>query len=317
MDSIEVRRVRPGELDAMLAFRTTTGVPLIGRERYLRELDEGMYRTDWSWVATSGRDIVGRALWWGPSGASSPSALDCLFVDDALDRPAPIAASLLDAGHAAFRANDPLGALPEYHLELPNGWRGDPSSATAVAWRLRAAARAGLGATIERRRFEWVDGWPLPERRARLRFLPAGDGAFLAAFRRVAEGSLDLHTLREVAARGPAAQAADDLAFYSSLPGRRDGWRLAFDRGDAVIGLIIPSRSAYDASVSYLGVVPEARGHGYVDDLLAEITHVHAGAGSPRITGTTDATNRPMLAAFDRAGYRATSTRIVLSESRA
>ena len=59
--------------------------------------------------------------------------------------------------------------------------------------------------------------------------------------------------------------------------------------------LTIPSRSADNASVSYLGVVPTHRGHG--DDLLAEITRQHADNGAPQITGTTDTTNAPMAAA--------------------
>jgi ribosomal protein S18 acetylase RimI-like enzyme len=81
----------------------------------------------------------------------------------------------------------------------------------------------------------------------------------------------------------------------------------------ALVGFAIPSRSAYHPSVSYLGVLPRFRGRGFVDDLLAEITHIHAEAGAERITGTTDTTNAPMAAAFGRAGYRNTACRIVLS----
>jgi ribosomal protein S18 acetylase RimI-like enzyme len=87
---------------------------------------------------------------------------------------------------------------------------------------------------------------------------------------------------------------------------------VAYDAAGERVGFIIPSRSAYDASVSYLGVVPEFRGQGYVDDLLAEITHVHADAGARRITGTTDTTNAPMAAAFLRGGYTIAATRIVI-----
>jgi hypothetical protein len=50
-----------------------------------------------------------------------------------------------------------------------------------------------------------------------------------------------------------------------------------------------------------------------VDDLLAEITHMHAGAGAQRITGTTDTTNAPMAAAVLRGGYTITKLRIVIS----
>lgn len=124
--------------------------------------------------------------------------------------------------------------------------------------------------------------------------------------------SLDELTQRTLAELGPEAQAEDDLDFYTGLPGRRSAWRLATDLTGAEVGLIIPSRSAYAASVSYLGVYPEHRGHGYGRDLLAEITHRHRADGADRITGTTDLDNRPMLRAFIASGYRATGCRLVL-----
>ena len=65
--------------------------------------------------------------------------------------------------------------------------------------------------------------------------------------------------------------------------------------------------------VAYLGVVPELRGNGYVEDLLAEITHLLAVAGAQWIQADTDLANRPMAAAFQRAGYRNFAVRIVLS----
>ncbi|MFG3558636.1 GNAT family N-acetyltransferase [Micromonospora sp. NPDC047557] len=66
-------------------------------------------------------------------------------------------------------------------------------------------------------------------------------------------------------------------------------------------------------NVGYLGVVPEFRGRGYVDEVLAEITRLHAANGESRITATTDMDNAPMAAAFGRAGYRNTEIRINLS----
>jgi hypothetical protein len=53
--------------------------------------------------------------------------------------------------------------------------------------------------------------------------------------------------------------------------------------------------------------------NGYVDDILAEVTRVHAERGAARITATTDLGNAPMAAAFGRAGYRNVQARIILS----
>jgi ribosomal protein S18 acetylase RimI-like enzyme len=65
--------------------------------------------------------------------------------------------------------------------------------------------------------------------------------------------------------------------------------------------------------VGFLGVVPAQRGHGYADDLLAEITHLLAEDGATTIRADTDGTNTPMVAAFERLGYHRFALRVVAS----
>ena len=78
----------------------------------------------------------------------------------------------------------------------------------------------------------------------------------------------------------------------------------------------MPSATPYHRNVGYLGVLPSHRGRGLVDDLLGEVTRIHAEAGADLITATTDMTNLPMAAAFDRAGYLVTEIRLVLEAPR-
>ncbi len=78
--------------------------------------------------------------------------------------------------------------------------------------------------------------------------------------------------------------------------------------------LAVPSATPYHRNVGYLGVVPEQRGKGLIDEVLAEITRFHAAAGADRVTATTDTVNVPMAAAFDRAGYEVTEIRLVLED---
>ena len=78
--------------------------------------------------------------------------------------------------------------------------------------------------------------------------------------------------------------------------------------------MILPTRNDHGAVLGYLGVVPGLRGRGYIHDLVAETTRFHAARAEPRITATTDTTNLPMAAAFERAGYQAYGIRYVLSE---
>ena len=55
--------------------------------------------------------------------------------------------------------------------------------------------------------------------------------------------------------------------------------------------------------INFIGVVPEHRGRGYVDDLLAEGTAALHAAGAERVRADTDTRNLPMALAFRRAGY--------------
>jgi ribosomal protein S18 acetylase RimI-like enzyme len=50
-------------------------------------------------------------------------------------------------------------------------------------------------------------------------------------------------------------------------------------------------------------VVPQQRGRGYVDDLLAQAVATLADAGASVIRADTDVANVPMANAFRRAGF--------------
>ncbi len=103
------------------------------------------------------------------------------------------------------------------------------------------------------------------------------------------------------------------MDFYLGCPGRREWWRVAHTPDGQVAGLALPSSTPYARNVGYLGVVPEFRGHGYVDDLLTEIILIHAESGAELITATTDTGNAPMAAAFARAGFRTSEIRMLYS----
>jgi RimJ/RimL family protein N-acetyltransferase len=66
---------------------------------------------------------------------------------------------------------------------------------------------------------------------------------------------------------------------------------------------VIPAHNAYNPIIAYLAVLPQHRGHGYIDDILAEGTRVLCEQDPPRIRATTDVGNVPMAKAFQRAGY--------------
>lgn len=307
------RSTTGADLDRVLACTITEPISWIPADRYRAELADGQYRPEWTWIAEDSGQIVARALWWGLPASAYPLALDCVYVHDSVSDRIGLAAALLAAGHDAFRAQS-APKLPQYDLNLPNDWRSDPAVSAAVGWRRTAAARAGLSGELERLRYEWTPGAGVPDSSERLTFTPEpNDEVFLSALRRIAAGSLDETTRKNVAAFGAEQQARRDMDLYRSMPGERDWWRLAYTTDGRLAGLAMPNRNPYGPVVGYLGVVPELRGCRYIDDILAEITRFHAANGAHRITATTDMTNLPMAAAFERASYRNYGVRLVLS----
>ena len=299
------------DVEAVAAAGAGDPLRWVMRELFEEDLAADRYRPGWTWLALDGRRILARAVWWGRGGV--PLALDCLWADPAAGDSALLAERVLAAGLDSLRAAGRTRP-PPCELRLPSAWREDAGVLRGVEWRRRACASAGLTRELERLQWRWeADGGHVPEPPVRLRFEPADDGAFLDAFRRVATGSLDVTTRRAVDDLGLDAAVGEQLAFYRSAPGERAWWRLAREADGRLAGFVIPSATERGPNVGYLGVVPEARGRGLVDELLAFATRLHAASGARAISATTDATNEPMAAAFARAGYAVVEVRLVLS----
>ena len=307
------RRAIAEDLDRVAAVTVAEPVSWIAADRYRAELAAKRYRPEWTWIAEEGDQIVARALWWGRSDSALPVALDCLYVEDSIEDKAELAASLLIAGHRWF-SEQGAKTPPMFNISLANDWHDDPAARSAIAWRHSAASAAGLTHEVERLQFEWTPRVGVPEPTGRLMFRPEPDDALmLALFRRVAEGSLDDETRKNLASVGADETARLDLEFYLDAPGRREWWRTAHTPDGVLVGLAIPSATEYHRNVGYLGVLPEARGRGYGAEILAEITRIHAAEGAEKITATTDLGNLPMATGFHRAGYRNTATRVFFS----
>ncbi|MFE9631778.1 GNAT family N-acetyltransferase [Streptomyces sp. NPDC006463] len=297
----------PADLARAVAYPADGPIAALTAEKIREELAAGQFRPEWIWFAEDeDGEVLARALWWGRADSERPIALDCLQVRASVADPAAVAAGLLAAGHAAF------GNLPVFNISLPRGWRTEPELAAAVAWRQEAAYRSGLTREIERLRYEWTPEAGTAGPTGRLVFRDGTDEEFLDAFVRLSAGSLDLHTQTELRSMDAEQLAREDVEFYLDCPGERSWWRLAHLPDGTLAGMAIPSATPYHRNVGYLGVVPEQRGQGLIDEILGEITRFHAAEGAERITATTDTANAPMAAAFDRAGYQVSEIRLVL-----
>ena len=315
------------ELERLRPLLVADPASPLAAEQFRIRFDSGEYRPEWSWIAEEepGEDAVALAIWWGTAREKLPAALDGLYVANTAgsrqaagaDYRVGLVAWLLTAGHETLAAAG-LKRPPDFHLLLPADWRNRTDVAGAVSWRLDAARRAGLTNMLERFRYEWTSTAGMPHARGLLTFREEDhDDLFVELFSRVLTGTLDATSRKEAAVSGARTQARQDVRFYREhMTGERSWWRVAQTSSGELAGFGIPSRNTEVPVVGYLGVLPEHRGHGYVDEILAEITRVLvAEAGATKIRADTDLENQPMAAAFQRADYQNVGRRLVLSAS--
>jgi RimJ/RimL family protein N-acetyltransferase len=312
VSDLVIRPLHAGEAALFVSY-PHDAVPLVGVQRsYAENLDRREYRPEWSWVALRDGEVVARAAWWAGPDDTHPAALDWFDPGAGPDRLA-VGAALLSAAHRTMRTED--GELPEYHLFLPPAWRDVPAARAAGEERITAAGLAGLRPFVERLSYRWTAGCPLPEPSRRLEFRAADDEAVLAVLRRVLAGTLDAFSRRDVRRHGLDQAAKTQFEKLQWFPGPREWWRLGYDRTGEVVGITVPTRTYGGPIIGYVGTVPEQRGHGYAADLLAAATLRLAGEPERTIGADTDVGNAPMVAAFARAGYPVTRTRVVLTEA--
>lgn len=286
-------------------------LPYVLNEELEDDLTTGRRRPEWMWVALRGDHLLARLSWWGRPDDDTPLVLDVFDIDDdnahdnggargEVDARREVGARLL---RTAMAEVVPAGTRPpEYYRLVPPDWRED---GRAVEDRMAALETTGARLLVERLRFQWHPGTPVPEPSGRLAFRPIDDTEeVLTLMTRVLDGTLDSHSkddLTRMSAREAAVRHyEDELAHYRSP---QEWWRIATLPGGEPVGFVTPARNDYNPIIGYIAVLPEHRGNGYIDDLLAEGTRILSAQDVPRIRAATDLDNTPMANAFLRAGY--------------
>ncbi len=89
-----------------------------------------------------------------------------------------------------------------------------------------------------------------------------------------------------------------------------DWWQVAYNKAGQIVGYIQPvvfkdntQENLREGTLYYMGVVLEARGNGYVNDLLAQSIATLQTVGVWRIYCDTDSENYPMIRAFEKAHF--------------
>ena len=297
-------RIRPVGNDELELFVEAAGLPDHQREirQYLKNMfAAGSMRPEWCFLAEDGDRPVGRVAFWTLPGMEEPFALVLLDVDWEGDY-AAVGTRLLEGILDEARA---LGAEEIEHVV------DDPPICPQFQHhaesRIEILERVGFSLRRETSRFERCET-ETPAGRGRLTFRTldeVGENPFVEAIATVSEGTLD-REIREEGQRLGAERAAREF-FEDAQRVTHDTawWRLAYAPNGELAGLVMPAAPPGFLTIFYVGVVPDMRGRSYVDDLLAAgtATLLEANRNEKPLIADTDVSNKPMAAAFERAGW--------------
>ena len=292
---VTIRTIREDELEAFAALDPKTP-GLIGT---LRELwDNGSGRPEWTLLAEdAGRPVARVALFTEPFGCGldlREGRLAGLWVDRRSRSHADGARVLLDA--AADLAGDVTPFIerrlnPEVHPDIP-------------FWRT-ALEHAGFALFHEKEGFVWTDdggALPVPRRLSFTSLVEVGRTAYASAMAATIPGTLDRNDRFYLEACGAAAWGTEMVGAADHADER--GWLLAHERDGTLAGYVaVGSFEEGVGTIVHIGVVPDRRGRGYVDELLRAANRAARDLGYRSMLSDVDTENVPMLAAMERNGH--------------
>ncbi|MCM3141611.1 GNAT family N-acetyltransferase [Brevibacillus sp. MER 51] len=308
-----VRRIHPEDLPAFLAFPDH---PASVRDDIAAYLDkmfaQGAMRQDWCFVLEVQGEIAGRLAFWTLPGSKQATDLVLWELPWKETECPSLAAHFLREVFTLMAGN--LTEKIGYVLDSPSSspqWQTDHQEQRNVLDAL------GFRISRETNRFEWhapIEATAIPSNKTHdpivYRTLPeVGEAAFVDAILRVSQFTHDQQITEERLKKGPRAQAQEMFQDLQQMKYEPEWWQLAYTAKNELIGFLMPTVSPAFATIGYIGVLPEQRGHGYIDQLLKQATDVLVQAGETYIRADTDIKNTPMAKAFLRAGYHQFASR--------
>ena len=290
---LTVRAIGDEELDWFVGL--DPGSPEVGDT--VRELwNDGSGAPAWTLVAERDGRPVGRvALFTEPMGCELPireGRLAGIWLDWEDSDHHTAARELLDAATELARGRTPFierRLNPEVHDDLDR-WR-------------RVLEGSGFILFQEKAGFTWTDpGRDLPPTTLRYRSLAeVGRTEYAEAMAAAIPGTLDRNDRFYVEKCGPAGWGRQMVEFAE--PGDEAGWLLADDENGRAGYVAVGAFDEGLGTIVHIGVVPDRRGRGYVDDLLRAAARAARSLGYGRMLSDVDTLNAPMLAAMERNGH--------------
>jgi RimJ/RimL family protein N-acetyltransferase len=144
---------------------------------------------------------------------------------------------------------------------------------------------------------------PAAERLTTRPFAEHTDEQLVSILAEIMDGSLDHVDTVNRSEMGRIGAAQHLLATVRDFDHEPAWFTVAHDAGGDPVGVSAPVRLGDYGCIGFIGVRPQHRGRGHINELLAGATRLLLDHKLPGVTADTDADNAPMAAAFTRAGY--------------
>lgn len=293
---MKVRSIRRTEIPM---FACLSALPQRTEEVLVQMFEECESCPEWCFVALENRKVVARVGFW-----ALPSIITTFHVgwlELPWDEPR------FRAGAELWREVLPkIRDFGATHIES-----AIDSDDECHQQRVRFYESIGLPLIQEKQEYVWRLGIGISESRLGLVFRSlkeVGTDAFLRAIERVTRGTLDREDQLDLEGK-PESAAESYFGILKDIDYTPERWLLAFTPGGALVGLAAPQMlNDTVGAINYIGVVPERRGQGYVNDLLNKGTTLLREAGARQVIASIDLLNAPMIAAATRAGFKPEAT---------
>jgi RimJ/RimL family protein N-acetyltransferase len=268
--------------------------------------EEGESRSDWCFVLEEGGEVVGR-VGFTVEPTCPPEFVGDLPPDE-----------LFLFGLWLPWEDDPVGAGLDLIPEALRRILGDVPDRMQVRTNVevqdeyadRVALFEALGMELfqEKQGFTWVDDGSPVEVRDRLTFHTVdevGRDHYRDVLAGVGEATLDRNDFYYRSHMNPQDWGSVYMTFLDDSVAPM--WLVGRLPGGESVGFVAVSQfdEPDTATIALIGVLPQHRGNGCIDDLLAAGTAVAQQHGFTSILSDVDTLNAPMMAAMERAGHHA------------
>jgi ribosomal protein S18 acetylase RimI-like enzyme len=140
-----------------------------------------------------------------------------------------------------------------------------------------------------------------------------GEQTFIEAIEIVTEGTLDRDDLNSMNEHGSKEAALIYFNMLKDIDFNPQWWQVAYDANHEFVGLVVPQKFDEDCgAINYIGVSPDKRGNGYINDLLLEGSNLIFDDNIQKIIADIDVENFPLEKSLNALGYEYKRSLVIL-----